>query len=294
MLQAIDNNLSFGFSTFTFGGRKMLVVSDGDVLYDNSCFAPDILRSEFNDIRQGCDPYIKLAHNILVFFDSHRIILIDAGNGYASTPEGGNLINNLRLAGIRPEAVTDVVLTHAHPDHIGGLVDSHHELVFPAAAIHISQDEYDFWQSDVADFSKSKSSMGVLEDVQSTIKQILAVVRSQLYFFNNRDLLFGFLQPIPAIGHTPGHYMFKITTEADSFCHMADICHEEKVLFSQPTWGTVFDIDFCLAAQTRIDVLNGFAESGQLVFGYHMPWPGFGRVVREGGGFAWSPTVMID
>lgn len=278
---------------FDFGGKDCLVVSDGDVPYDNNCFAPGIPPKELHAVRQNATGYISLAHNILVFPFDDRIILIDAGNGEAAMPAGGKLISNLKAAGIAPENVTDVVLTHAHPDHLGGLVDLNSQPVFPMAKVYLSQAEYDFWQSDTPDFSRSKNRVDVLADVQQNIKQLLAALKDRLHLFNSSSLPFGSLQPVPAIGHTPGHFMFNISCGDSSFLHMADICHEDTLLFNHPEWGTIFDIDFELAAQTRFKVLSDLADAGKLAFGYHMPWPGFGRVARRENGFMWVPEPAV-
>ncbi|MBO9729858.1 MAG: MBL fold metallo-hydrolase [Chitinophaga sp.] len=267
-----------------------LIVSDGEVPYDKRFLAPGISPDELETV---ADP-ILLKHNIPVFRWDDRILLIDAGNGYCATPYGGQLRSKLKAAGIAAEQVTDVVLTHAHPDHLGGLIDIHHRPAFPGAQVHISKMEHDFWQSKATDFSKSKNAKEELLEVQQQIQQMLEVVRAQLVFFDETSTLPGFLRPIPAPGHTPGHTMFEVSAGDQQFIHMADICHEESVLFNKPEWGTIFDIDFELAAATRRNVLNDFANSGMLILGYHMPYPGFGRVVRRGDGFAWAPEKAPD
>lgn len=288
MLPFFTGSLPCDKRMYRLGNIDVFVVSDGEVPYQKSCFAPGISRSDLDIVCKSSTDYITLTHNVLVFLRGSRIILIDAGNGYTDTGEGGQLINNLKAIGISPEMVTDVVLTHAHPDHLGGLVNIHQQLTFPVASIHISQVEYDFWQSDAPDFSKSKNTPKVLRKVQKDIRQKLGIVKDKLQFFQETDLLFDFLQPIPAKGHTPGHFMFIVNVGNEKFVHMADICHEDLVLFNNPEWGTVFDIDFDLAVEMRLEVLNRFAASRELVFGYHMPWPGFGRVVRKESGFAWE------
>jgi glyoxylase-like metal-dependent hydrolase (beta-lactamase superfamily II) len=287
MLQAI-NLLPAQIRPFKLSGKNIQVVSDGEVLYDINCFAPGLPVNDLNTVRGEKTGAIPLTHNIPVLAWNERVVLIDAGNGYTAGPEGGHLLNNLKTAGITPEMVTDVVLTHAHPDHLGGLVDINNQLVFPSATVHIARTEYDFWMSDAPDFTRSKNKIEVLRSVQQNIKQLLVALESCLQFFNGSDYLFDFLQPIAAEGHTPGHFMFSVRCGDTQFIHMADLCHEAVILFEKPEWGTVFDIDFELAAHVRRRVLGELAASGKLVFGYHMPWPGFGRVVKKGDGFGWE------
>lgn len=281
------NERPAGINSFRLGEKDFLIVSDGEVPYSSNCFAPGIARQDLDTIRGTNSDSIVLTHNIPVFKWNDRIVLIDAGNGYKSVPAGGHLVNNLKTAGITADSVTDIILTHAHSDHIGGLIDVNNKRVFPSAAVYISKIEYDFWMSDNPDFSQSKNTPEVLKVVQQNIQRVLKAVETQLQFFDETDHLFGFLRPIAAKGHTPGHFMFRVEAGNEHFIHMADICHEAVVLFNKPEWGTVFDIDFELAAQKRAEVLGGLAESGSLVFGYHMPWPGFGNVVKKENGFGW-------
>ncbi|WP_167020939.1 MBL fold metallo-hydrolase [Chitinophaga sp. Cy-1792] len=280
-----------GIHHFRLNGENLLIITDGEVPYDNNCFAPDIPREEVNAIRGDNAEDIILTHNILIIKKYERVILIDAGNGPATAPAGAHLLTNLLSAGITAREITDILLTHAHPDHIGGLVNEENQPVFPAAAIHLSKAEYDFWQNPAADFSHSKHSPEALKAVQQQIQQILSVVKPQLHLFQGNWSLMNIIRPIPAPGHTPGHMLFSITLGSEQFIHMGDICHEELLLFSQPGWGTIFDVDFELAAETRFRVLNALATLGKLTFGYHMPWPGFGKVVRKGTAFAWQPVV---
>ena len=284
--------LPAGFMAFRTGELDMLVVTDGMVSYDNDCFAPGIPREQVNALLQ--DHYmatenIELAHNILVIQSRDKIVLIDAGNGDKAGPDAGRLPENLLQAGIPVDAVTDIVLTHAHPDHINGLTDSLKRLVFPHAQVHVSKIEYDFWTSASPDFSNSKNSTTALIAMQQQAMDFFAVCQDRLHFFSGEDHLFGFLQPLHAPGHTPGHYMFAITSGNEIFIHAADIFHEDILLFAQPEWGTIFDTDFAQAAATRKKVLEQWALTRQRVFAYHLPWPGFGHIRKINNAYSWVP-----
>ncbi|NLR59528.1 MBL fold metallo-hydrolase [Chitinophaga polysaccharea] len=274
-----------GFTAFRSGKMEIFSVTDGDVIYEDRCFAPGFPRALLgNNLR-----HFILPHNILVLRFNNRVVMFDAGNGDYTAPEAGLLRYYLHAAGITPESITDIILTHAHPDHINGLVGIGERLMFPDARIHLSQAEYDFWMSDSPDFSKSKNAPAALLQMQQHIKGILALLNSRLQLFNSTDALLEGIQPIAAAGHTPGHTLFAINTGEEQFIHMADTCHEDELLFRHPEWGTIFDIDFEQAARARQATLRELANKGQLVFGYHLPAPGFGKVIQAGDGFVWKP-----
>lgn len=290
-----NNNkaISPGFIKYTLADLDIVVISDGEVRYENNCFAPGISMNLLEDTLKNRRPittHFQLPNNIIVIRFKEHVIMIDSGNGYRESPHAGRLIYNLALAGITPGDITDVVLTHAHPDHINGLIDNKNNLVFPKAKIHISKDEFEFWQGE-ADFSMSKSTIESLLSLQKEIQFFFSLVQGQLQFFTGKDLLLECLQPIPMPGHTPGHCMFAISSKNEKFIHLADIFHDEIMLFSKPEWGTIFDIDFDLAAVTRRQVLEDFASSGERVFGYHLPWPGFGYIQKREESFSWISEV---
>lgn len=289
-LSAIKTNPTPGIKNYHFESFSLLVVTDGHVEYDNDCFAPGIPSMELKQLREkysSLSTHFMLPHNIMVFVSGDNTIMIDAGNGDKAGPGAGKLVSNLHAAGIKPADLTDIILTHAHPDHFNGLIGNSGQLVFPNARIHMHQKEFDFWQDDNADFSKSKGTMPSLRSLQQEIQFFFSQISEKLQLFNTDEPLFDFLQPILTPGHTPGHCMFTISSGTEKFVHMADIFHDEIVLFAKPEWGTVFDIDFDLAARTRQTILEEFAASKQRVFGYHLPWPGFGHIEKNNDGFTW-------
>lgn len=247
---------------------KGFVVSDGSEPYDNKFFAPGIERAQLNEVRGSDTDYFVLPYNVLVLQLAQKTILVDVGNGTSYNVETGLLVKHLQAIGIDAESVTDIVVSHTHTDHINGLWKKDRMSTFPHAVVHIAEAEYEFWQ-------KRKP-----QDVER--------LRNKTSFYQSGKLLLDCLVPIAAPGHTPGHHIFAVRLGDKSFLHMADICHDAVMLFRKPEWGTTFDSDFELAVKTRKEVLNNLAEFGQLAFGYHMPWPGFGYVVREGESFAWK------
>ncbi|MEV4883736.1 MBL fold metallo-hydrolase [Chitinophaga ginsengisegetis] len=289
-MEAFQFSVPSGHMNFQLGHLNIIIVTDGIGYYDKNCFAPGIARGEVNQLLDDHyieSEYFELAHNILVIQTGDRTVLIDAGNGDGSEKSVGRLPENLLHAGISLQSVTDIVLTHAHPDHINGLINKENTLVFPHADVHLSKTEYNFWMSAAPDFSKSKNTIESCLFVQQQAKDCFTILGNQLKLFNEAEPLFDFLTPVLAPGHTPGHCMFAVSANDEMFIHMADIVHDEIILFSNPHWGTIFDIDFELAATTRKDILDQFARSRQRVFSYHLPWPGFGYVQKVGNTYKW-------
>lgn len=214
--QATNGLKRIGLYTMNIGEVEAVVVSDGHLpvnpvqaefaQHTDSSEVARTLKRHFASVSE-----IDLAMNILLLKTKGRIILIDAGAGYVFGSESGRLATNLRYAGIEPDKVTDIVLTHAHPDHIGGLTDKGGNPVFPNADIYLAREEYDFWMSSDPDFSQStmtdKAHMTMLVDVaQKNIRS----VTGRLHLFQKNEELLDCLEMIPAPGHTPGHTIIRI------------------------------------------------------------------------------------
>lgn len=278
---------------YHFKDLEIWIVSDGNVRYDNNCFAPAVPRSILKEMRNMPIADFILPHNImLIISDKHRV-MIDTGNGSGAQPEAGKLVEFLQDAGFDLETLTDIVLSHAHPDHINGLIDRNNNLVFPKATIHIHEQELVFWRNEQADFTKSKNNLETLIALQNDIREVLSLIDHKLKPFKNNEPLFDFLQPILTPGHTPGHCMFAVSTGKEVFIHLSDVFHDDFVLFEQPGWGTVFDIDFETAARTRQALLEEYSKSKQKIFGYHLPWPGFGYISISNSVYKWNPDSSI-
>lgn len=207
---------------------QMMVVTDGDVDYPATCFAPghDLLV-----------PVLVMHHNILILKWEDRVILFDTGNGYFYQPGAGWLVDQLVQKGITPAMVTDVILTHAHPDHINGLLDTSDQSVFPLARIHIARSEFSFWTTPNPDFSKSKNAADAYLEIYQRIQTKLLALKDQIHLFDTDIPAFPFLHLIPSPGHTPGHTLFHIQAPGIDVLHMADTTHDDQVLMAHPEWG---------------------------------------------------------
>lgn len=282
-----------GYFPVPFGDIELLIVTDGHGLFKPAqpIFAPGIPATAFeavlkdNFLPAGA---VDIAFNVLVIRTGDDIILVDTGCGASFGPDSGRLPDNLRAAGIDPGEVTAILLTHAHPDHIGGLLDKEDQPVFPHASLHIAAPEYDFWTGAAPDFSKSKfPDPGATAFWVQLATKGLAAYRGRLHLFHDGDQLFDIVYARIVPGHTPGHTLFTISSGNESIIHMGDISHDHVVLLAHPEWGVGFDTDFEVAAQARRNILGELATGRHRTFSCHLPWPGLGYIRPRDKGFEW-------
>jgi glyoxylase-like metal-dependent hydrolase (beta-lactamase superfamily II) len=283
-----------GFHRFHVENLELTVVTDGSIVFDpkQPILAPGVREEEVNEVLRNSflpTDHVTISMNVLVIRSHDRVVLIDTGAGHNMGDGSGWLMGNLAIAGINPEDVTDVVLTHAHSDHIGGVVREDGTLSFPNADVYMTKTEHDFWTGGTVDFSKSKLSdqkwfidfsLDIIEKAKKALGERLRLVESDA-------ALFGFLNLIPAPGHTPGHVAMQIVSEGEMLFHLGDVVHTHVILFEHPEWGFEADSDFEQGVATRQSLLNTLTDSRQRIFSFHLPWPGLGHVRRAGKSFEW-------
>lgn len=298
------NKKSSGFLNFTVGGLKLAIVTDGHVYFKRiqPVLSQDISEEEIEKVLQAQRvdkvlyenflPIDKIdaAINVLLVKKNNEIILIDTGLGIFGGEDAGKLIDNLLSAGISAKDITAIVLTHAHIDHLGGILDKEGEYVFPNASIYMSRIEYDFWLSENPDFSRSKR-----QDNSFSIqlaRTTLSKIKTKLQFFNDGDIIFDCMQIISAPGHTPGHINLNLFSEGEELLHIVDTASSAEILFQYPEWGTELDADFPAAIITRKNILENLALNRKKVFANHLPWPGLGHVRKKGEAYEWVPLTF--
>lgn len=276
---------SIAATDIMIGDTQVIALSDGYFDMPASMFlgTPQSLQAQIGDPA-------RIAANTYAYRAGDRTILFDAGAGTSdfitqAFPTVSKLPNDLASVGIAPDSVTDIVITHMHPDHVGGLAIGERK-AFPNATIHIAAAEWDFWNAEGFDVSAPEGMRPMVVAVQNlsnVIKDNVALHGGSL------DLGSG-VNVIPAPGHTPGHSAIVLDGGREQFIVVGDVTVHEAVHFANPNYGWALDVAGDQAVLTRISMLDMIATDGLIMGAAHVTKPGLGRVERDGSGFRFIPV----
>jgi glyoxylase-like metal-dependent hydrolase (beta-lactamase superfamily II) len=235
-----------------------------------------------------------LEQNVLVVNTGRHLVLFDTGMGESMGaqsrmfgPTTGKMLQNLRAAGIEPGQIDLVCATHAHCDHIWGLVDAKNRRVFPNARVAISEADLRFWTDDGN--KRGPEFMAVFID---GAKKNLAPYRDRMVMVRDGQEVVPGITALAAPGHTVGHHVYAVTSGNQTVVNTGDLAHHQVLLLRKPLWEFAFDTDPKQSAQSRSRMLERFAADRTAILSYHFPWPGLGHVAREGEGYEWRPAPM--
>ena len=275
------------------GEIDVLVISDGVLMLPGAMLGynadPAVRAAWLNDMFLPPD-VLEWALNAVVVRSGGRTVLIDAGIGVdpgLNLPRAGRLVQRLEAAGIDLASVTDVVLTHMHMDHVGGLlVEGVKERFRSDLRIHVAAAEVKFWES--PDFSHTSMPPGFPDALRSAAKRFANNYRSQLRQFDDEYEVAPGVTAYRTGGHTPGHCVVRLASGGDRLTFAGDAVF--AVGFDQPEWHNGFEHDPKEAARVRIRLLRELAETGEMLVATHLPFPSVGRVAIDGDAFRWVPA----
>jgi glyoxylase-like metal-dependent hydrolase (beta-lactamase superfamily II) len=271
---------------FRIGSIRCLAVHDGDVTYDTESYVANAPKEE---VAIALAPHghqpdaIPSPYTALAIQTAGRTILVDIGVGDLA-PTTGHTLDNLEAAGIRREDVHIVVVTHAHPDHIGGNA-SGGEAAFPAARYLIWADEWAWW----TDPTRLASMPTLFADAA---RRHLVPLEDRVEVVSREDEIAPGVRILATPGHTEGHIAVAVESGGERLLYISDAALQ-PIHLEHPDWHPVFDRDPELAAKSPRRLFDDAADQNTLVVAFHFPpFPSLGRVERRGRGWTWLPEAM--
>ena len=252
-----------GIQSFPFKDCEVVCIQDASASMPQGLFAD----AEASGFRQTENSY-EASVNVFLIRKEGKVMLVDAGND----PSRGSLRAKLQKAGLRPEDISDIFITHLHPDHVGGLLWEGKAL-FPNATLHIAREELEAWKKD---------------NGRSGLAKYLSPYAQRTHVFDYEKALPGGLIPLKRGGHTPGHTIFRLPlAEGTEAIFVGDIAHAVALQFPYPTFCARFDAAPKEAVASRIQTL----QMDGILFGAHFPFPG---AAQGGAVLAGAPRWSFD
>jgi glyoxylase-like metal-dependent hydrolase (beta-lactamase superfamily II) len=285
-----------GFYRFKIGDFQATVISDGQgpipvspifVMNASEAELTPVLRANF------MQPVIQATNNPLVVDTGRERILVDTGFGEKIGPPFGSfprLQANLVRAGIAPESIDLVVISHGHLDHIGGLVTKSGALAFPKAQFVFVDTEWNYWTGSRFE-SEVDSSPLPDQFKKGTIgaaRDNLPPVADRSRFVKQGGEITSGVRYVAAPGHSPSHASILFASGKEQFMHMGDIAHNPVTSLQHPEWTPIFDYDPAGAINSRKAILDRVATDGIMAMGYHFPFPAIGHVVKHDRAYRWE------
>ena len=267
------------------GDIKIDVVSDGSLTLPGDFIFGPMPKEYLMPIldARGISPDVLTPPcNVTLMRHGDRTVLFDVGSGPDFAPNSGVLLESLAALDVTPDDITDIVFTHAHPDHLWGLLDDFDDPLFPQARYMIGKSEWDYWID--------PNTVNTIEDARVSFavgaKRRLEMIEDQIAFFNNGEEILPGVAARATHGHTPGHMSFEVRSGSDSVMILGDCIGNDHVAFAKPEWFSGSDQNPEWASDTRVKLIDQLAHEKTRIIGYHLSGNGVGYVDKTAAGYA--------
>lgn len=277
---------------FKIGEWNGMSVCDGKLSFSPTFFVPNANPTEIAaSLTENFLPTEELSIYVNVLYldtGSHKV-LIDTGVGKTGQDTAGQVVTNLESSGVRAEDIDTVIITHAHPDHIGGLTTKTGELNFPNAQYYLSENEWNFWTASTVEMPNSLLNEEDKQQMINAIEPQLQAIANRIVLFQPGDELIPGIEAIDVSGHTPGQSAYLISSGNEQLVVTGDVFYSDPLNLEHPDWEVRFDVDPKLGVATRERVLKEFNSDRGLLLVPHMPFPGLGHVDARSDHYEWKP-----
>jgi glyoxylase-like metal-dependent hydrolase (beta-lactamase superfamily II) len=279
--------MNIGSYRFKLGNFECVSLSDGSVDYPLKNFFANVPIEQAEEaLRQRNLPvdYVTTPYTYLYVDTGEHRALVDMGAGDRGQ-RTGRLVQSMEAAGIDPADIDTVLITHAHPDHVGGTLDAQGRLVYANAHYYIWKDEWDFWFSELAELKTP-------ERFVTCARSNLEPLRERVTLLERESEVLPGIRAIPAPGHTPGHMVVSVSSGDERLMYTSDTVLYPLHL-EHPDWTPIYDILPEKAAASKHRIFDQVAEERTLVIGQHFPpFPSLGYVAKNQEGWRWQPIEI--
>lgn len=273
--------------SFKQGAYDITVVSDGTLTLPFSVVSPDAKPEDLAKLlgaaAQGDKAQFEASP--LLLKSGSDVVLLDTGAGGNFGPTMGKIAESLKAAGTEAGAVTKVIYTHAHPDHLWGTLGADGKSVFPNASFHVAEAEWNFWVTPDLASKMPKDMEGMVKTTQSQ----LAAIKEKVNLFKPGAEVLPGINVLDTAGHTPGHVSFELAG-GDGLIITGDAITNPQIFFAHPDWKFGFDADPATAIANRKKLLDMASTEKKKLLGYHWPYPGIGMAEAKDGAYVYVPV----